>query len=115
MSFHRKSLLLRSASFAAMGAAAWLGAAQLACAAPAAAAGPSAGGDASSDVVVTAGRREQALQKVPAAVAAVTNDKIEKAGIQNFIDVANVTPSLKITQAPGGLFINVRGIGIAVA
>lgn len=98
-----KSLLLRSTSMAVLAGVAWLGLAEIASAAE------------QADVVVTASRRDQALQKVPTAVSAVTNEKLEKAGIQYFVDVANVTPSLNITESAGGRFINMRGIGIAVS
>jgi iron complex outermembrane receptor protein len=84
---------------------------------------PETGGPATSategqleEVVVTATRREEQTQKVPVALAAISSAELEQAGVQNFSDLANLTPSLAIAQAPGGFnFINIRGVGVGVA
>jgi outer membrane receptor protein involved in Fe transport len=112
-----RSVLLRSASALVIGAAAWLGGATFAMAADAPGAAPAAAaGEASGEVTVTAGRRTENLQKVPVAVAAVGGAEIEKAGVQNFADLAKMTPSLSIITGVGGNnFINIRGVGIGVS
>jgi outer membrane receptor protein involved in Fe transport len=111
MTLH-KHVLLRSTSLAAASAAAWLGFAGLAQAADQPAAAPSTVGE----IVVTAGRREEALQKVPVAVAAVSATQIETAGVQNFNDLAALTPNLSVITGVGGSnFLNIRGVGIGVS
>ena len=110
--------LLRSPSPTALAAAvaSVLGAAAWAIAGHALAAdGAPAQAGTVAEVVVTAARREQSLQKIPTSVAAIGADKLERAGIQNFYDVANVTPSLNITEVGNNRFINIRGVGIAVS
>ena len=117
MASHKRSLL-HSTSLVAATAAACLGMGGLAHAAdqPAAAASPAAGSSTVGEVVVTAGRREEALQKVPVAVAAVSATTIETAGIQNFNDLAALTPNLSVITGVGGSnFLNIRGVGIGVS
>ena len=70
---------------------------------------------ASADtIVVTGERRSESLQNVPAAVAAVNSQKLQEAGVQNFEDLQNLTPSLSIVDGTGGRYINIRGEGIGV-
>ncbi len=118
MSHDRKSSLFRTVSMISLAGAAWLALAGIAAAADGAKSAADAAKPAATEegtVIVTAGRREQALQKVPTAVSAVTTERLEKAGIQYFADIANVTPSLNITEGGGVRYINMRGIGIAVS
>ena len=83
--------------------------------------GPSSPGAESNttlleEVVVTATRRTEDVQKAPVDVAAVSAADIEQAGIQSFADLQKITPNLTIQQAPGGFnFINIRGVGVGVA
>jgi len=64
----------------------------------------------SADIVVTAQRRNEQLQRVPIAVTALSNSDIENQRINNIQDVARVTPGLTMAafsyQAPN---ISVRG------
>ncbi|AOH85076.1 TonB-dependent receptor [Sphingomonas panacis] len=65
------------------------------------------------DIVVTAQKREQSLQRVPVAVTAITADQLETRGVAAITDVARVSPSLTITENTNatGNSINLRGIG----
>ena len=66
------------------------------------------------EVVVTATKRSQSLQDVPMSISAVTGDALERAGIQDFEDVANSVPSLSFKSAgPGRTKLNIRGISAA--
>ncbi len=68
------------------------------------------------EVVVTAGRRQEDLQKVPTAVAALSTEDLVDAGVQDFSDMAALTPNLSIAEGIGGNnFINIRGVGIGVS
>jgi iron complex outermembrane receptor protein len=115
-------ILLRSASVVALAAGAWLGATSMA-AAQAAPAAPTPAGpvatapqDQAAIVTVTATRRAENVQKEPVAVSALGGRQLEQAGVQDFKDLQNITPSLAVAQAPGGFnFINIRGVGVGVA
>jgi len=64
-------------------------------------------------IVVTAQKREQNLQDVPAAVSAVTSEQLEARNVTQVADVVRVSPSLTVTENTNatGNSINLRGIG----
>ena len=64
------------------------------------------------DIVVTALRRNENLQDVPAAITAFTAETIETAGIERPIDFINLTSNVNLveTQNAGNAFIVIRGI-----
>ncbi|HEX5184948.1 MAG TPA: TonB-dependent receptor [Allosphingosinicella sp.] len=80
--------------------------------APQAQAAPQTGGDSESEIVVTALRRAENLQNVPAAITAFTHQTIEDAGIERPIDFINLTSNVNLveTQNAGNAFIVIRGI-----
>ncbi len=65
------------------------------------------------EVVVTAQKREQTLQEVPVAVSVVTGDTIEKAQINDILDLQSVIPALRVTQlqTSGNTNFIIRGFG----
>jgi iron complex outermembrane receptor protein len=65
-----------------------------------------------SEVVVTAQRVSEPLQKTPAAVSVLSADALETAGVQNFNDVAQLVPNLVFTTGyrAGVPQISMRGI-----
>jgi iron complex outermembrane receptor protein len=67
------------------------------------------------EVIVTAERREMALQDTPISVMAFTGDTLEMKGVRDLYEVANITPNLDIKGARGvgntGPTYMVRGIG----
>ena len=64
------------------------------------------------EVVVTAQRRSENLQKTPLTISAVTGEKLESQGIKTVVDLANQVPALQITSSGGGAAqIFLRGIG----
>jgi iron complex outermembrane recepter protein len=69
-------------------------------------------GDASVyNVVVTAQKRETALQDVPFSVAAASEDQIRNAGASNVVEFARNIPGLAITDlGPGQSQVAIRGI-----
>lgn len=64
------------------------------------------------EIVVTARRREENLQDVPAAITAFSAAMIENAGIKTFLDFANRTPSFYFRERfrPGAVSLTLRGI-----
>jgi iron complex outermembrane receptor protein len=68
------------------------------------------------EVVVTAQRVEQKLQKVPVAETAFTHATLEKHSISNVEDVQFHVPNLNIRAESdnGGLSIGIRGINVSI-
>lgn len=67
------------------------------------------------EVLVTAQKREQSLQDVPASVSSLSGDYLEKTSTHTFSDVAKVTPGLFINDTQDGLgqSVSLRGVGVA--
>ena len=65
-----------------------------------------------SGVVGKARKRTESIQKIPESVTALNSEGIEKAGIDNMTDFAQLVPNLKLSeaQAVGVNFLIVRGI-----
>lgn len=64
------------------------------------------------EITVTARRREESLQDVPLSVSAFTSQQIERQGISNLADVANLDPSIQFDTAygPADTRITIRGL-----
>lgn len=69
--------------------------------------------DDSNEIIVTATKREQTLQDVPVAVSVTSADTIERAQIRDIKDLANVVPSLRVSQLQSSANTNffIRGFG----
>ena len=65
------------------------------------------------EIVVTATKRSQTLQEIPIAVTVTTADTIEKAQIQDLLDLQTVVPSLRVSQLQTSRNANfvIRGFG----
>ncbi|WP_028008333.1 TonB-dependent receptor [Solimonas flava] len=63
------------------------------------------------EIVVTAEKRSDRLQRVPLAITAITADQREERGIKSVNDIADVTPGLSYDKGTGSDRISVRGIG----
>ncbi|MDX2235014.1 MAG: TonB-dependent receptor [Hyphomonadaceae bacterium] len=65
-------------------------------------------------VVITATRREQALQDVPIAVTAVSSEQLARQSVTSTADLMRVAPTLQIQSSnseTGGSTIRIRGVG----
>jgi outer membrane receptor protein involved in Fe transport len=62
------------------------------------------------EVIVTARKREEAIQDVPVSVTAFTGNQLRDAGITNLKDIGYQTPGLQVDQGSGAQ-IWIRGIG----
>jgi iron complex outermembrane recepter protein len=63
------------------------------------------------EVVVTAQRQEENLQKTPIAVTAITSDEFDKLGNGNVATLTMIAPSLQVSNnGGGGALIGIRGI-----
>ncbi|MFV0645938.1 MAG: TonB-dependent receptor [Sphingomonadaceae bacterium] len=56
-------------------------------------------GSAVQEILVTARRREEALQDVPISVSAISGEQLEQTGIRNVTDLQFRTPSLAVTSS----------------
>jgi iron complex outermembrane receptor protein len=66
----------------------------------------------SSDIIITARRRSEDLQKVPIAVSVVSAAQLEAAGAFNVSRLVQLQPSVQfISSNPRNSAINIRGIG----
>jgi len=63
-----------------------------------------------SDIIVTAQRRAERLEDVPAAISVLNEELLEKAGVQSTTDIARVTPGVTMAFYGGFLQPAVRGI-----
>lgn len=68
------------------------------------------------DIVVTAQRRAESLQRTPLAVTAITAEDLESANIQSTRDLMQVTPSLQVStqlagNGGGSATFTMRGLG----
>jgi iron complex outermembrane receptor protein len=105
----RKTDLRQCASVAAIAASLGLGAPMTAHAADAAADAPAA--NVIQEVVVTAQRREESLQRVPISVTALSADTIEKSNVTTNQSLDVVTPGLVTTNVQGATQVYIRGVG----
>ena len=64
-----------------------------------------------TEIVVTAQRRSENLQKVPISVTAITAAKLAAANITSTADLPAITPALTLSQSQGSLEPRIRGIG----
>jgi len=60
------------------------------------------GNDSDGTIVVTARKREETLQSVPAAVTAASQQTLTRAGASNLADVARLTPGLTFNAGNAG-------------
>ena len=68
-------------------------------------------GGQSEDVIVTAQRREQTLQEVPASISVVGGDALERLQAKSFLDYVQQIPGLNVVQDnPGQSRLILRGI-----
>lgn len=68
------------------------------------------------DIIVTAQRRSETLQRVPASVEVLTGEALQAARVSNLGSLQEVSPSLVVTQTnnPNAAVFTVRGVGTAV-
>jgi iron complex outermembrane recepter protein len=62
------------------------------------------------EIIVTAQKRAESLSEVPIAVSAISAEKLQDAGINNFEDMKSYVPSFFMTPTATGNNISIRGI-----
>ncbi|NML08413.1 TonB-dependent receptor [Sphingomonas sp. G-3-2-10] len=71
-------------------------------------------GNRLEEIVVTARRREEGLQKTPISVSAISEEGLEQSNIQQIDKVSQLVPNVALTATPsflGGNTAFIRGIG----
>ena len=107
----KKGSLKLASAVCAIGAFAATGTAQAQDEAAAPATG-TATANGSGDIVVTAQRREQNLEKTPIAITALTGPMLEQRGVTQLQNIAASTPGLQITNvtaSPNAILVSLRG------
>ena len=78
-------------------------------------AGAASASDANSnDIIVTATKRGERLQDVPAAITALDGDDLLKRGLTNMEAIATQVPGVNFGQHAGATQIAIRGVGSVV-
>ncbi|WP_339706394.1 TonB-dependent receptor [uncultured Sphingosinicella sp.] len=67
--------------------------------------------DQLQEIVVTANKRSENLQKVPIAISAVTAEQLANSGINSTAEIAQVVPGLVIQNSMNGTQAHLRGVG----
>ncbi len=52
------------------------------------------------EVLVTAQKRSQSIYEVPVAISAFTNERLERQGITDLVDIGKFVPNLNVTGFP---------------
>ncbi len=63
------------------------------------------------EIVVTAQKRTQLLQDIPAAVTAIDSETFTVRGITTLADVQNLVPSVRLQKESASTEIYIRGVG----
>lgn len=79
--------------------------------APASAAAPAEDDTGIADIVVTAQRREESLQRAAVPVTAVSGDSLITFGVTAVADLQKLVPALKISPTGGTTSLFLRGVG----
>jgi iron complex outermembrane receptor protein len=68
---------------------------------------------APEEIIVTARKRDESIMKAPVVMSAISAQQIQNLKINNFQDMAQVTPGLQIAPAFGtvGMYVYFRGLG----
>lgn len=72
---------------------------------------PAHGQIVTEEIIVTAQKRSQPIQRVPVAVTAYSGDQIEALGIDNTVEITQQIPALQVSAwSPNLTIFNIRGV-----
>lgn len=64
------------------------------------------------DIIVTANKRSESIDKVPLAIAAVSGETLREQGVNSVQDLSRIVPGLNVTAATFGTDVyTIRGVG----
>ena len=75
------------------------------------AATPAGDSDGLEDIIVTANKREENAQKVPAAVATISQETITRRGVRDINDINRALPEVSVFGSTNLTSIAIRGVG----
>ena len=65
-----------------------------------------------AEIIVTANKRSESIDRVPLAIAAVAGDTLRKEGVSSVQDLSRIIPALNVSQATFGTDVyTIRGVG----
>ncbi|WP_343615984.1 TonB-dependent receptor [Novosphingobium sp.] len=64
-----------------------------------------------ADIIVTAQRRSESMQKVPIAVTAASAERLSQIGVASTSDLTTLAPAVHVSTGLGGASIAIRGVG----
>jgi iron complex outermembrane recepter protein len=67
--------------------------------------------DGLAEIIVTANKRNESVQKAPAAITALGGDALAELGIESAVDLTKVVPGAEIVEAPAVSQAFIRGVG----
>lgn len=70
--------------------------------------------DSAGDIIVTATRQSQSINKVPVSVSALSREALDSRGIRDFTDVIRQTPGVTIERTNTTSNIAIRGVNSSV-
>ena len=62
------------------------------------------------EVVITAQKREENLQRAPIAITALNPDELARQGVKDFTNLGKVAPDVSVSRFFGSMQIGIRGI-----
>lgn len=69
-----------------------------------------ANADQLQEVIVTAERRAQDVQTIPAQITSISSESLQQTGTQNVYDLQKVAPAVQVTNTGGTPLLNIRGV-----
>ncbi|MGB1088475.1 MAG: TonB-dependent receptor, partial [Alphaproteobacteria bacterium] len=66
------------------------------------------------EIIVSAQKRSETLQEVPAAISAIGGPDLEMRGIQSSADMALQIPNFNYSQVNGSALLSIRGVGLEI-
>jgi iron complex outermembrane receptor protein len=77
----------------------------------AAAATPKGGASTLSEVIVTATRSSESVQKTALAISVLGHEDLQRAGVTQAKDLSNLLPGVEVGSAGGAVQVYIRGVG----
>jgi iron complex outermembrane receptor protein len=71
---------------------------------------PPAGEQGLTDIVVTATKRPEPLQKAPVAVSVLTSEALQKSGTGSVMELSKIAPGLNLSANANSTLVSIRGV-----
>lgn len=68
--------------------------------------------DTSGEIIVTAQKRSESVQRIPLAVSAISGDSLQQRGATGLAALGQVVPGLNVSEQVGQARLTLRGIGV---